>query len=46
MILSSDKDFAQLQKYPNVEQYSPILKKAIKEPLPALQLNQLFIRGD
>ena len=25
MILSSDKDFAQLQKFPNVEQYSPIL---------------------
>jgi 5'-3' exonuclease len=46
MILSSDKDFAQLQKYPNVEQYSPILKKAIKEPLPALQLKQLIIRGD
>jgi len=46
MILSSDKDFAQLQKYPNVEQYSPILKKYIKEPLPALQLKQLIIRGD
>ena len=46
MILSSDKDFAQLQKYPNVEQYSPILKKAIKEPLPSLQLKQLIIRGD
>ena len=37
MILSSDKDFAQLQKYPNIEQYSPILKKFIKEPLPAVQ---------
>ncbi len=46
MILSSDKDFAQLQKYPNVEQYSPILKKHIKEPLPAAQLKQLIIRGD
>ena len=46
MILSSDKDFAQLQKFPNVEQYSPILKKVIKEPLPALQLKQLIIRGD
>jgi len=46
MILSSDKDFAQLQKFPNVEQYSPILKKAIKEPLPAAQLKQLIIRGD
>ena len=46
MILSSDKDFAQLQRYPNVEQYSPILKKFIKEPLPLLQLKQLIIRGD
>jgi len=46
MILSSDKDFAQLQKFPNVEQYSPILKKAIREPFPAAQLKQLIIRGD
>jgi hypothetical protein len=46
MILSSDKDFAQLQKYPNVDQYSPILKKYIKEPLPTAQLKQLIIRGD
>jgi 5'-3' exonuclease len=46
MILSSDKDFAQLQKFTNVEQYSPILKKAIKEPLPSVQLKQLIIRGD
>jgi 5'-3' exonuclease len=46
MILSSDKDFAQLQKFPNVEQYSPILKKFIKEPLPSMQLKQLIIRGD
>jgi hypothetical protein len=46
MILSSDKDFAQLQKFPNVEQYSPILKKFIKEPLPADQLKHLIIRGD
>jgi 5'-3' exonuclease len=46
MILSSDKDFAQLQKFPNVEQYSPILKKYIKEPLPGAQLKQLIIRGD
>jgi 5'-3' exonuclease len=46
MILSSDKDFAQLQRYPNVEQYSPILKKYIKEPFPLVQLKQLIIRGD
>jgi len=46
LILSSDKDFAQLQKFKNVEQYSPILKKHIKEDLPKLQLKQLIIRGD
>jgi len=46
MILSSDKDFAQLQKFSNVEQFSPILKKYIKEPLPAAQLKQMIIRGD
>lgn len=46
MILSSDKDFAQLQRFPNVEQFSPILKKFIKEPLPLVQLKQLIIRGD
>ena len=46
MILSSDKDFVQLQKWPNVEQYSPIMKKALVEPLPAVQLKQLIIRGD
>ena len=46
LILSSDKDFAQLPKFKNVEQYSPILKKHIKEDLPKLQLKQLIIRGD
>ena len=46
MILSSDKDFAQLQKFSNVEQFSPILKKFIKEPLPYVQLKQMIIRGD
>jgi 5'-3' exonuclease len=46
MILSSDKDSSQLQKFPNVEQYSPILKKHIKEHFPSVQLKQLIIRGD
>lgn len=46
MILSSDKDFAQLQKYPNVDQYSPIMKKFIKENDPTAQLKQMIIRGD
>ena len=46
MILSSDKDFAQLQKFPSVDQYSPILKRYVKEPLPSVQLKQMIIRGD
>ena len=46
MILSSDKDFAQLQRFPNVEQFSPIMKKYVKEPFPLVQLKQLIIRGD
>ena len=46
MILSSDKDFAQLQRYPNVEQYSPILKRYIKEPFPLVTLKQHIISGD
>jgi hypothetical protein len=46
MILSSDKDFAQLQRFPNVEQFSPIMKRSIKEPFPLIQLKQLVIRGD
>ena len=46
MILSSDKDFAQLQRYSSVSQYSPILKKYIKESLPLFQLKQMIIRGD
>ena len=46
MILSSDKDFVQLQVYPNVEQYSPIMKKEIKVDNPANQLKELIIRGD
>ena len=29
MIVSGDKDFIQLQRYINVKQYSPILKKEI-----------------
>jgi hypothetical protein len=46
MILSSDKDFVQLQSYSNVEQYSPIMKKEIKSDNPSNQLKELIIRGD
>jgi hypothetical protein len=46
MILSSDKDFVQLQTYPNVSQYSPTLKKTIKTDDPTKQLKELIITGD
>ena len=46
LILSSDKDFVQLQAYCNVKQYSPILKKFIKTDDPNSQLKELIIRGD
>ena len=46
LILSSDKDFGQLQKYPNVTQYSPILKRFIKIDDPKLFIKEHVIRGD
>lgn len=46
LILSSDKDFGQLQKYPNVTQYSPILKRFIKIDNPQTFIKEHIIRGD
>jgi hypothetical protein len=46
MIISSDKDFGQLQKYSNIRQYSPILKKEIKIDNPRAQLLELVLKGD
>ena len=46
LIVSSDKDFIQLQKYPNVFQWSPRTKKFIKEDDPAGQLRALIVNGD
>ena len=46
LILSSDKDFKQLQKYPNVSQYSPIMKKYLTENDPYKYLREHIIRGD
>ena len=46
LILSSDKDFGQLQKYPNVSQYSPILKRFIKIDDPKSFVREHIIRGD
>ena len=46
LILSSDKDFGQLQKYPNVTQYAPILKKSIKIDDPKTLIREHVLKGD
>jgi hypothetical protein len=46
LILSSDKDFVQLQKYPNVIQYSPILKRFVKTDNPHKFIKEHIIKGD
>lgn len=46
LILSSDKDFIQLQKYYNVYQYSPIQKKFVTNNNPHKYLIEHIIKGD
>lgn len=46
MIVSGDKDFIQLHKYPEVKQFSPIQKKFIKDEDPIKFLHEQIIRGD
>lgn len=46
LILSSDKDFVQLHKFENVEQYSPVLKKFIRHENPNMYLKEHIIKGD
>lgn len=46
LILSGDKDFQQLQKYKNVKQYSPPMKKWIQCRDPEMFLKEHIIRGD
>jgi superoxide dismutase len=46
MIISADKDFLQLQRYPNVRQYSPLLKKEYKEDAPLVGLMEKVLTGD
>ena len=46
MILSGDKDFIQLQRYPNVKQYSPITKKMINGINPDDYLMEHVLKGD
>lgn len=46
MIVSADKDFRQLQVFDNVSQYSPMLKKMVKEDNPRLYLAEHILTGD
>lgn len=46
LILSSDKDYKQLQGLPKVNQYSPIMKKWIVCDDPERALRELIIEGD
>ena len=46
LILSSDKDFMQLQRFANVNQYSPMAKKFIKTSDPYAFLKEHIMKGD
>ena len=46
MIVSGDKDFIQLHKYPNVKQYSPILKKMVNGHNPNTYIKEHILKGD
>ena len=46
MIVSSDKDFLQLQKYYSVEQYSPTQKKLLQTNSPYQYLKEHIMKGD
>ena len=46
MILSGDKDFIQLQRFPNVKQYSPITKKMINGENPDRYIKEHVFKGD
>lgn len=46
LIVSSDKDFVQLQCYENVKQISPVTKRFVDDPDPAHYLAVKVLRGD
>ena len=46
MIVSSDRDFLQLQKYKFVRQFSPLLKKELTVDNPRVWLQTHIIKGD
>jgi len=46
LILSGDKDFIQLHKYANVDQYNPVMKKWIRHADPNKYLQEHVLKGD
>lgn len=46
LVLSGDKDFMQLQRYPNVDQFSPIMKRWLRTDDPMAFLKEHVIKGD
>ena len=46
LVLSGDKDFGQLQKYANVDQFSPVTKRWVKVPDPRRFLREHIMKGD
>ena len=46
MIVSGDKDFIQLHKYDEVNQFSPIQKKFVEDEDPIKYLHEQIIKGD
>ena len=46
MIISSDKDFIQLQKLPDIHQWSPVTKKLVNGNDPNIYLQEHIIKGD
>ena len=46
LVLSADKDYQQLLKYANVDQYDPIRKRWLKHANPEMFLQEHILRGD
>jgi hypothetical protein len=46
LVLSGDKDYIQLQKYANVDQYDPVRKKFIRHQNPEDYLVEHIFKGD
>jgi len=46
IIISSDKDFIQLQRYPLVKQWSPVTKQYVNGYDPEIYLKEHILRGD